>query len=448
MSLHPLSRSVSIIGVGSTKFGNPFDTPELEGLAFQEYGAWATLAAMDDAGVNPREVDHLVMGSVGSPTNNALNISPQHGFLEWVGMKGKSTNYQCAGCASGFNAFNQAVDMVAGGRYDIVVCLDMELNNSITDPDKPSHIRYPFSEYEEVYGFRPNLGVNGVDTGYNRWMGTTFIAQDTTGRHYMREAGITRDDLEDAAIGASVTGREHGALGPDCYAKTPYDQIAREYGFDSVNEYMKSDLNPYFSDMDRVNYCGIKVEGAAALVLCATDIARTYQKKPIEVLNVSQCDLSTMIPDNQRRMTRGALEQIYEVTGVDPSEIEYMASTNMDQYDTIDSAEAAGYMPKGEAWKYFRDGETRFDKEKPMNTDGGAQGLGHAFAASGIHHYAEMVLQMRGEAEGRQIEPAPKVALMRGTGASHSVSCAILRTLEDEPAEEPAAESAAEGSEE
>jgi acetyl-CoA C-acetyltransferase len=102
----------------------------------------------------------------------------------------------------------------------------------------------------------------------------------------------------------------------------------------------------------------------------------------------------------------------------------------MDQLEMIDAAEVVGYLPKGESWKYFRDGKTRFDGEKPINTDGGTQGIGHAFASTGIHNYKEAVLQMRGEAEGRQIPIPPKVVMIRGQGATHSVSIGILRTLE------------------
>ncbi len=431
MSINPLSRGVSIIGVGSTVFGTPFDTPELKDLSFQDYGAWAVLAALDDAGVNPRQVDHLIVGSTSSPTHNSLNISPHHGFLEWVGMKGKSANYQCAGCATGFNIINQAIDMVAGGRCDIVVAVDMEINQSITHPQKPSHIRYPFSEYNELYGMKPMLGVNGVDTSYQRWIGSTFSQMDMCARHYARDAGISYDDMEDAAIGAVVTCREHGKLGPDCYAKQPFEEVAKEYGFDTVAEYMKSDMNPYFSDHDRISYTGIMCEGAAALVFCSTEIARKFQKKPIEVVNVAQCDYSVLTPNCEHRMNVGAAEKIYDITGYTPEQIEYLASTNMDQYEMIDAAEAVGYMPKGKAWEYFRDGKTRFDREKPVNTDGGTQGIGHAFASTGLHNYKEAVLQMRGEAGERQIPTPPRVAMIRGQGATHSTSIAILRTLEE-----------------
>lgn len=427
-----LSRPVSIIGVGSTVFGAPFDTPELDGLSFQEYGAWAVLDALKDAGVNPKEVDHIVVGSTSSPTHNAMNLSPHHGFLEWVGMTGKEANYQCAGCVTGFHVFEQAVDLVAGGRCDIAVCVNIEISQSITAPNKPSHIRYPMSEYSKLYGVKPLLGVNGVDTSYQRWLGSTFSSMDHCGRHYMKDAGITKEELEESAQGSVITMREQGVLGPDNYVKETFQKVAKDYGFDDPREYLKSEYNPYMSDLERVNYTGVMCEGAAAIVICASDIAKQYQEKPIEVVNVVQCDYSVLHPNNEHLMNVGAAEKIYAVTDFKPEDIEYLASTNMDQYDMLDSAEAVGYLPKGEGWKYLRDGEIRFDKSKPMNTDGGAQGTGHAFASTGLHNYKETVLQMRGEAGERQIPTPPKVAMVRGQGATHSVTIAILKTPDED----------------
>ena len=434
MDLKPLSRSVSIIGVGTTVYGTPFDTEELKDLSFQDYGAWAVLAALDDAGVNPREVDHLVVGSTSSPLNNAMNISPHHGFLEWCGMKGKSANYQVSGCSTGFNIITQAIDLVAGGRCDIAVACSIEINQSITHPNQPSHIRYPFSQFKELYGIEANHGTNGVDTSYARWTGSTFSAMDHCGRHYMRDAGITYDDLEDANIGSVITSRHMGALGDDTYLKQPFEDIAKEYGFDDVNEYMKSDMDPKFGDFNRVNFTGIMCEGAGAIVICASDIARRYQKKPVEVVNMAQCDYSVLTPNNLQKMTRVAAKRIYEATGYKPEDIEYFQCTNMDQNEMIDACEAVGYMPKGEAWKYFRDGKTAFDGEKPVNTDGGTQGVGHAYSATSMHNYKEAVLQIRGEAGKRQIPNPPKVVMVRGEGATHSTHIAILRPLaEDAP---------------
>ena len=176
---------------------------------------------------------------------------------------------------------------------------------------------------------------------------------------------------------------------------------------------------------------GVMCEGAAALVFCSTDIAGKFKKKPIEVVNVVQCDYSVLTPNCVHAMNAGAAKKIYEVTGLRPEDIDYMSSTNMDQYEMMDACEEVGYMPRGEAWKYFRDGKTRFDKEKPVNTDGGTQGAGHAFASTGLHNYKEAVLQMRGEAGTRQIPTPPKTVLVRGEGATHMTSIAILRTVEN-----------------
>jgi len=35
------------------------------------------------------------------------------------------------------------------------------------------------------------------------------------------------------------------------------------------------------------------------------------------------------------------------------------------------SAEACEYVPKGEGWKYFLEGRTNFDGDRPVNTNGG-----------------------------------------------------------------------------
>lgn len=429
MDLKPLSRSVSIIGVGCSAFGTPFDTPALKGLSFQDYGSWAVLSALDDAGVNPRDVDHLIVGSTSSPLNNSMNISPHHGFLEWCGMKGKSANYQVSGCSTGFNIITQAIDMVAGGRCDIVVACTIEINQSITHPNRPSHIRYPFSEFKNLYGIEANHGVNGVDTSYARWLGSTFSAMDQCGRHYMRDTGITQDELEDGNIGAVVTARHHSVLGTDTYLRRTFEDIAKDYGYDDVTEYMKSDMDPYFNDNDRINYTGVMCEGAGAIVICASNIARKYQKKPVEIVNMAQCDYSVLTPNNLQKMTRKAAERIYAATEYKPEDIEYFQCTNMDQNEMIDACEAVGYMPKGEAWKYFRDGKTSFDAEKPVNTDGGTQGAGHAYASTSMHNYKEAVLQIRGEAGDRQIPTPPKVVMVRGEGATHSTHIAILRPL-------------------
>jgi len=166
------------------------------------------------------------------------------------------------------------------------------------------------------------------------------------------------------------------------------------------------------------------------VILCATDIAKKFKQTPIEVVNIRQADFSVNVPNNEQRMTRKCIQDLYDCTGYTADDLDFMICADMDLLDMIDSAEASGYLPQGKGWEYFRDGRTRFDSDKPMNTNGGGHSFGHAYGATALAMYGEAVKQMRGQAGERQINPPPKVTLYKGQGATHSASAAILRTVE------------------
>jgi len=428
MTLKPMSRSVSIIGVGMTKYGDPADTPEIKGMSLQDLAAWAALSAMEDAGVNPRQVDRLVMGMACSSYYNSDTMTPVHGFLEFVGMKGKAGVYHNEACATAQNCFDEAVTDVASGRYDIAICVDTDSTRYFSEPEKPSCYRHPSNEYKQYYGRNWGGGATAIDTAYIRWTGATYAAMDSCGRHYIRNTGVTADELDDATIGAAITARHHGALDPFAYARDTWEAKAKERGYDDAKAYLKSKYNPKVTEYLRPSGIAVLDEGAAAVVVCATDIAKKFKQQPIEVVNIAQCDMSVLTPNVEQRMTRGAIKQLYDATGYKPEDIEYLQTTDMDVLDLVDSAEAVGYLPQSEGWKYFRDGRTSFDKDKPINTNGGTFGVGHAFAATPMAGIVETVWQMRGQAGQRQIPKPPRVAMVRLQGGNQSVSISILKT--------------------
>jgi len=425
-----LSRSVSIIGVGASKFGTPLDTPELKDMSLQDKAGWACITAMEDAGVNPRDIGKLIVGVVSSSWFNADTISPNYGLLEWIGMRGKASTTHNEGCATGMNCFNEAVDCVASGRYDIAICVDAENFRSMSIPTKPSCYIVPSSEYKDFYGHDPLMGIAAVETAYTRWLGASYITVEQKGRHYTKENGVTLDELEQGLMGAAVTARHHASRNPIAYTTQLWEDIAKSKGFDNVTDYFKSNYNPLITEYSRPAYKCVPVDGASAIIVCATDIAKKYKQQPIEIMDISQCDLQVMTPNVEMRLSRGVIEGVYEKTGYIPEDIEYLGTTDMDLVDAIDSAEVVGYLPKGEGWKYFRDGETRFDGSKPINTNGGAPGLGHGAGATPLHGVVECVLQMRGQAGERQIPKVPKVSMMRGQGATQSATLVVLRTAE------------------
>ena len=219
MSLKPLQRPVSVIGVGITTFGDSDVTPELKDMSLQDMAAWACIDAMEDAGVNPRQIDKLVMGVVCTTDGNSECISPNHGFLEWIGMRGKAGVFHSEACATPFDSINEAALEIASGRYDIIMCVDSDSARHISAPKLPSCYRFPKTQYKELFGKEPVTGDSCMDTSFMRWVGAGYAAFDTCGSRYLKEHGITADEYDDALNGQAITSRQHGALNPKAYAR-------------------------------------------------------------------------------------------------------------------------------------------------------------------------------------------------------------------------------------
>lgn len=135
----------------------------------------------------------------------------------------------------------------------------------------------------------------------------------------------------------------------------------------------------------------------------------------------------SMQPHLERLCTEEAVRQVYDMTGVKPEEIDLLLSNDFVITSQLIAAEAAGYMPRGEGWKYFIDGRTAYDGDKPMNTNGGRTSFGHAHGASGLADVYEAVKQMRGQCGERQVKKLPRTVMLRGFGGGQNVSATILR---------------------
>ena len=58
-----LNEPVFVLGVGCTKFGDLFETPEIKGLSIEELAAMAVKEALNDAHTVPKEIDIFIIGN-------------------------------------------------------------------------------------------------------------------------------------------------------------------------------------------------------------------------------------------------------------------------------------------------------------------------------------------------------------------------------------------------
>ncbi len=427
MTKKALSRSVSIIGVGITRFGDADDpdTPELKDMSLQDLAAWAAKEAMADAGVMPREVEKLIVGQVSATDGNADSISPNLGMGEFMGLRGKPSKFQSEGCATPFDCLNEAIDSVASGRYDLVMCVDADSARHITAPDMPAGYRFPKSQYRELFGRDAPTGASCQDTAFGRWQGSANLGDDSA-RYYMRATGATAEQVDEAMNEYSIVMREQAAKNPKAYTQDTWDDVAKKRGFESASEYLSSRFSPKLTEHLRVTTFPMLTEGAAAIILCATELADRYRQMPVEVVNYVQYDRGLCTSACTPTMTSELAREFYRVTELDPAEIDYMQITDGTP-DVLQVVEDFGYIPRGEAWKYFCDHEISSTGKKPVNTDGGHLGYGHAYGATGMATIGECVYQMRGQAGERQIPKAPRTAVMRGWGAGQSETAYLFR---------------------
>jgi acetyl-CoA acetyltransferase len=125
---------------------------------------------------------------------------------------------------------------------------------------------------------------------------------------------------------------------------------------------------------------------------------------------------------------RRSADAAYEMAGVSPSDVRVV-----EVHDAAASAEIQAYEQirlcgEGEAVRLIADAATTLGGRVPVNTSGGLECRGHPVGATGLAQIIELTWQLRGQAEGRQVEGAPKVALAQNAGGhlgNENATCAI-----------------------
>jgi len=422
------ARGVSIIGAAYTPFGNVLETPEIKGMTYRELLSWAALEALERAGITPKDVDSLVVAHFqGEPVKTQ---STHAVAAEWLGLKKKpSVKYETA-CASGASGIRLAGSLVASGVDDIVLLAGAEILNSVIDEKPLEYRKQPAARLAIDPNDQFDFVLNGFDQAYMQPFAFDVLAGlfAFPALAYAKKYGLTVDQVDEAQSAASISLRRNAARNPRACHRKEFAEIAREAGFSSVMDYMKSSHNPYICWPVRALHVGLGVDGAAALVLCPAEDSKKYTKTPVDVLGVGVAAGLTYYADPLDLPTeKSAFEQAYKMANLNPKEIDYLGLHDCGIYQHFTVSETAGYFAPGEAWRAIIEGRTAFDGDKPINTHGGCPSMGNPYDVAGIAEICEAVLQMRGECDRRQIDPPPKVAVMNAIGCGPTYGVTVLR---------------------
>ncbi len=248
-------RDVAIIGVGMIPFGRRDQDSLLDMLAY------ASLKALDDAGLGDKGVDAVYVANMGAGMLQH-QTSLASALVDRLNLMPAAADAVENGPASGASAVKNGVLAVASGYYDFVLVAGAEKMREVTGwkaTDFVATMTHPQVEYP--YGVTLP-GMAGMFT-----------------RLYMEKYGLTRDQL----VAVALKNQKMGALNPYAHVEM---LITREGIIDSPDAVVN---NPIAADPLRLyDLCPVS-DGAAAVVLCPLELAKQVaQKTPIIVAGFGQ----------------------------------------------------------------------------------------------------------------------------------------------------------------
>jgi len=379
-----MSRKVNVIGVGMIKFAKPG--------ASEEYNVMASKAAREalkDAGVAYDDVEQAYAGYVYGDSTCG-----QRAVYE-VGLTGIPVFNVNNNCSTGSTALMLGKQAIEGGIAECVLVVGFEqmekgaLGSKFTDRTNP--LDKHAGVMNNVQGFAQAPPAAQMFGG--------------AGREYRWRYGTKKDTFGKVSFKA----RQHAA-------KNPYAIFAEPLTLDDI---MNSP--EVFDPLTRYQCCPPTC-GAAAAVLASDDyVKRKGISKPVYIAaQAMTTDYGSSFGDSMIKMvgydmTVAAAKKVYEKSGVGPNDVNVVELHDCFTANEILTYEGLQLCKEGEAEKFINEGQNTYGGKYVTNPSGGLLSKGHPLGATGLAQCTELVWQLRGQADKRQV-PNARVALQHNLG--------------------------------
>lgn len=384
-------RDVYVIGVGITSF------TRLE-YPLSEIASYPAMMAMKDCGV--KDIDHIYVANMGG-----CRVNHQSGLasavVDSLSLTPAGAETIENGPASGASAIKQGFMAVASGMHDTVLVTGAERMrevNTLDATDFVATLTHPIAEY-----------IYGVTLPSHAGMFT---------RLYMEKYGVTDRHLAMVAVK-----NQNNAL--DNFYAHLHQKITIEGILDSPEA---STNNPYVAEPLRFFDCCPVSDGGACVILTTKERAEKIDKPMIRLAGIGQATDTHAVQERENPTdllaVRSAAKQSFDMAKVKPTDVNVAELHDAFTILEIAESEEVGFFPKGEGHKALERGITQRDGELPINPSGGLKGKGHPVGATGIGQAHEIILQLRGEAEKRQVKNDPKIGFTCNFGGfGNNVVC-------------------------
>lgn len=376
----------AITGVGYTPFSRNSGV-SVEALALQ-----ASIGAIRDAGLTPRDIDGVVSYAVGdsAPVRSvaqALGLESSNWYVDLFG----GGSYSCAAIA------NAAMAVALGLCRHVLVYralngrsgrrLGRNADASERTVGGPQQFSVPFGQLGPAHGY------------------------GMLARRHMIQYGTTTEQFGHVA----VTLRANAMQNERAIMRDPI----------TLDDHRES---RWIAEPFRLLDCCQETDGACALVLSSSEIARDLPHPPAYVSSfaVGGRGAPALTPDKVDDFASFFPTHIapglFARAGIEVGDIGLAALYDAFTFLVIAQLEDFGFCKKGEGGPFVADGQIARGGSIPVGTNGGLLSEGYVH---GLNNVLEAVSQLRGDAGVRQIAGV-EVALASGWGANVG-SALILR---------------------
>ncbi len=372
-------RDVSIIGIGQTDVAEHWDR------SLRHLAGDAVLAAMGDAGIETADALY-----VGNMLSGLLTGQEHLGALvaDFVGLRGIEAIKVEAACGSGAAALRMGYAAVAGGLQDLVVVCGVEkMTDTVNAETTTGLVMAADADYESIHGLT-FVGINALLM-----------------RRYMYEYGVRHEDFAPFAVNAHRNARNN----PHAMYRNPI----------TIEQFAAARM--IADPINLLDSSGIG-DGAAAVVLCPSGMAREYGNgRAVRIRASSIATDAVAVHDRREPLWLSAVEasafKAYDQASVGPRDIDLFEVHDAFTIMSVLSLEASGFAERGKGAWLAQNGEITRQGRIPICTMGGLKARGHPVGATGVYQVVEVAQQLRGGAGANQIANA-RLGMAQNIGGS------------------------------
>ncbi|ATF13308.1 lipid-transfer protein [Brevibacillus brevis X23] len=380
-----MSRKTKVIGVNMVPFTKPGSHEPYEVMASK-----AVKGALEDAGIHYSDIQQAYASYVYGDSTCG-----QRG-LYMVGMTGIPIINVNNNCSSGSTALFLARQAVESGMVDCALAVGFE-------EMKPGALASVWTDRTPPLGWTQNR-LKGLWPDVPDSASNAIKIFGSAGKEYLEKYGANPDIFAKV----SVKTRSHAI-------QNPYSLFHKPLTVEEV--WNAPALMPHLT---RLMACPPTC-GAAAAIVCSEAFAIKHGiTNAVEIVgqalttdtDVTHESILNLVGAD---MTRRAAEQVYEMAGIGPDEVNVVELHDCFTPNEVITYEGLGLCEEGGAEKFIHDGNNTYGGTYVVNPSGGLMSKGHPLGATGLAQCTELVWQLRGQADKRQVEGA-RVALQHNLG--------------------------------